>query len=983
MRDGLTQADVDRVAAAYPAHLDAFLELAEVGTFPARELLRHPDWLPLIDEGAKIARGVSGCVAEIDAALAAGVALRAALRQVKRRESLRIFLRELRGGSTRETTSEFAALAEATLQVAVRELARGDFQQLDARLGVIGMGKLGGRELNPSSDIDLVFVCGDEATDDDALRERIAELCRELVDVLSAVTEDGYVFRVDLRLRPDGTQGPIVLPVTATVNYYLQLGRTWERSAWMKARPVAGNLALGESLLRGLEPFVYRRYLDFAALDELRAMKEKIEANAGLLAVHGAQEEPKTRATDTAQAPLGDRLKRRLRGRSRRVAPPVSASPTADLDDAGVLGWDSKVGVGGVREIEFFVQALQLVHCGTRPTLRATGTLEALDALLWAGLVTDDDHATLTDSYDFLRRLEHRIQMSHDRQTHALPTTWAKFDRLAAQFALPREEMVARIAATRQAVRAIFERLFADDSQRSESNATVPQPRDANLDLVVRAAGAQLRDERVLRALQELGFGRPRQVAGQLEVLREKSWGPFRELSYGADLALAAQLISGAVTAPDPDQAFSYLSRFAHVVGDRPGYWAMLRDNPHATRLLLHVFGSSSYLGAALVADPNVFERLLGAGSVAVEKSGARIAAELHTRLDGVDDPEHRLGIVQRFHREETLRIGLHETGGAARIEQTTRQLSLLAEVLVEQLLREVYEPLRTRRRRPGSVLPPLEEVRFGVVGMGKLGGRELGFGSDLDLVFVYEEDRQWRLEHTFFARLAQRLIRVLAGVEGKMYEVDTRLRPLGSRGALVVSVDAFARYYATVAGLWEKQALLRARTIYGDAALQQQIETIREQVSLRPTIGEEQLHEIAEMRRRLSEAHYRPRTRDVKYGPGGLVDLEFAVQAQQLLTPLTHSDARASQALAQVLAATFGEQAVRDYWWLCRLQARLRMSFDGGNTVVPDDEDAAHTLARRMGHQGEGALRAFHAQFDDVTSRCRSIFEDLLGRTP
>lgn len=994
---GLTDDDVARVRATLagesPASLDAFHELARLGRYPARTLVRHPEWLVDISEGAQRARDAR----TLERAIRREIGedddqLYPVMRHTKQRESLRILLRETRGVSTRETTAELADLAEACLSTAVSTLASGRFAGLDELFCVLGMGKLGGRELNPSSDVDLIFVCDDQALHDAELQVLVADFARAVVDAIAAQTEEGYVFRVDLRLRPDGSQGPIVLPVRTTQDYYLQFGRTWERSALMKARPVAGAHTLGAGLLEAIEPFVYRRSLDFGALEELRAMKAKIEANASLGAVHGSSEPGPAQGPDTAQAPLADRLKRRLSGRSSRprVSKPQPAAPAApDHDERGLLGWDLKIGVGGIREIEFFVQALQLVHSGRQPGLRVRNTLEALDALLWAGLITDIDHAALTDAYDLWRRLEHLLQMGDDRQTHTLPTTTAEFDVLARRFDTAPGELDDRITYVRETVRAIFERLFAP-SERTAVQPTLRDDRGGQLDVVARAGTRQLRTAGMQTVLGQLGFRRPRQVAGQLEVLRNKTWGPFRESAWGTEVELARQIVGNAAAAPDPDQAFSHFSRFAQAVGDRPGYWSMLAGNPHATRLLLQVFGSSPYFAGALIADPNVFERLLAVGSVAVEKGAARMRGELQARLADVTDQEHRLGVIRRFHREETLRVGLHETGGAAQVEQTLEQLSILAEVVIDAVLFEVYQPLRTRKRRPGSVLPELDEIAFAVVAMGKLGGRELGFGSDLDVVFVYEEDRQFKLEHTFYARLGQRLIRTLSttGVEGKMYEVDTRLRPSGSRGALVVSVDAFAEYYEKEAGLWERQALIRGRPISGPDRLLARIAEIRQETAFGARAGADELAEVARMRERMNDALYKRGTRDVKFGPGGLVDIEFATQAMQLASAVEpHGDPRlvldgtASQSTRIALAALGQRDVAEDYLWLCRLLARTRMSGGLASTsVLPDDDETLLMIARRLGHQGDGALASFTDEFDARTGRTRQFFEDILG---
>jgi glutamate-ammonia-ligase adenylyltransferase len=448
-----------------------------------------------------------------------------------------------------------------------------------------------------------------------------------------------------------------------------------------------------------------------------------------------------------------------------------------------------------------------------------------------------------------------------------------------------------------------------------------------------------------------------------------------------------------AASAPDADQAFSYISRFITTVGNRPGYYRMLSDNPHATRLLAHVFGSSGYLANPLIQDPNVFERLLGVGTFAIMRSESDLRADLAMRCGRTDDPSHRLGIIRRFHQEETLRIGIHETGGAAKISQTTQQLSLVAETVIRAVLEQVYEPLRTRRRRPGSVLPVLADIPFAVVAMGKLGGQELGFGSDLDILFIYDEERQWRLEHTFFARLAQRLVRTLssASVDGKMYEVDTRLRPSGNQGALVVSAEAFDVYHRDEAAMWERQALLRARPIAGPEKLLEHVSQIRWEHAVCPSGPETVRAEVSRMRDKLLENLTPSGADDVKFSPGGLVDIEFLVQATQLELPAAAGAVRPegrsldrsihSQSTGVALAAMSHEPAIEfdarqllaDYEWLRRVEARLRMTDQRASSELPEDPAARAIFARRVGYQGEDVAKSFSSELSQVFDRVKA----------
>lgn len=982
-------------------HVEAYVTLAKQGRYAMQALARDPAALQAIVDhrGVQLDTDAHRRLLEPEAARAESLdQLYAVLRRHKRIHTLRVFLREVEQvASVRQTASEIATIAEVTLGCAVDNVARIEgLEDIVDDFVVLGMGKLGGDELNFSSDVDLILICSDDVAVDPEQMRRVDQLARGVVRAMDHSTPDGYVFRVDLRLRPEGSQGPLVPSKSAFVAYYLSWGRTWERSAMLKARPVAGNLALGADALASLEPFIYRRYLDYEAIQELRSMKSKIHEHAQVSAVVGLNDdEAESAAASPAFGRRRTRTSRRRGGGfgSRRDAESSPKIEVADLtrpDPRGVRGWDVKIGVGGIREIEFFVQALQLVHCGTRPGLRVKNTLDALDRLLYGGLLSHEDHAHLADAYDFFRRLEHRIQMADDRQTHRVPKRTEDLETLAERMAFETaDELSDVIVRHRDATRTRFDRLFSDD-ERDEASPTLREGKPTAAQTVLGAPVESLFDDAVLRALSTLGYERPRQVAGQVQILREKRYGPFSSRPAADDLG--RYLLEVAASAPDADQAFSYLTRFVTTVGDRPGYYRMLSENPHATRLLAHVFGSSGYLANPLLQDPNVFERLLAVGTFAIMRTSADLEQDMRRRLRGIEDPAHRLGVIRRFHQEETLRIGIHETGGAATIEQTTQQLSLLAQTIVTAVLDEIYEPLRTRRRRPGSVLPELSDIPFAVVAMGKLGGEELGFGSDLDILFLYEEDRQWKLEHTFFARIAQRLVRTLstASAQGKLYEVDTRLRPSGNQGALVVSAEALDNYHRDEAATWERQALLRARPILGPERLLQRIAKIRWDHAVGPAAGLEVRAEVAEMRDKLLENLRPSGTDDVKFSPGGLVDIEFLVQSIQLeraggdfdeerdpkrVERSVHSASTrlALNALSEEEGLGFdARQLHADYLWLRRVEARLRMTDQRGSSELPPEGADREVLARRIGFQGDLAGTSFSAELAQVFDRVR-----------
>jgi glutamate-ammonia-ligase adenylyltransferase len=973
-----------------------FFTLAVQGSHARRVLTSDPNALSEIASRSDRSFDTASLSATLRSKMKTAVdddAALAVLRRFKQIESLRIFLREVEDiANVRETTQEIAALAESCLTVAIHEIARRRYVPEFADLiCVLGMGKLGGRELNFSSDVDLIFIAADEAFPQ---MSKIESFAKDLVSWFDLNTDDGYVFRVDLRLRPEGSAGALVPTVSTARSYYEAWGRTWERSALIKARPVGGNHALGEALLQELEPFLYRKYLDYSAIDELRTMKDMIQRNAEASALVGFEEAQESKETPI-QAPIRNRLQARMQmlgAPTIRKAAPKPPAPIIHIRDAsGVLGWDVKIGIGGIREVEFFVQALQLVHCGTRPGLRVKNTLEALDRLLFAGLINHDDNARLSDAYAFFRAVEHRIQMEQDRQGHRIPSRDDRFENLAWRMSLTPAELRTKLLAHRLDVRTMFDRLFTDSEQKPEK-PTVGRAPIEDIDAVLAVQNDAIDTPEIHAILGRLGFERPRQVAGQLMILRQKAHGPFSERALGQARDFAKYLFTSCAGAPNPDQAFSLLTRFIAVVGDRQGYYRMLAEHPHAARLLVHVFGSSPYLGAALLREPAIVERLLGTGTVAVLRSRSEMLRDVHERLVKIEDPDHRIGIIRRFHQEETLRIGLHDYGGAATIVQTHEQLANLAEVVIQASLEEVYEPLRSKKRRADYLLPPIQEIPFCVVALGKLGGRELSFGSDLDLLFIYEYDRQWRLDHSFFAKIAQRLIRALslAGAGGKMYEVDTRLRPSGQQGALVVSLEQFRSYHEQSSALWERQALVRARPITGPVSLCVEVDRIRHHEVFERGLGPGGADELMEMLEKIRENLLAPGGLDIKYSAGGLVDIEFAVQAIQLRfgkespalqSPRTHDVLMALVVDKHEFDVDF-EQLLRAYEQLRTVESRLRMADLRGISALPADAAQLNVLARRIGHVGADAGAFMLQELKELTNKtkisCRQIIQIL-----
>ncbi|TXD32482.1 hypothetical protein FRC96_17465 [Lujinxingia vulgaris] len=997
---------------ATAGEVDVALSLGSAGRHPWRALGRQPELVGWLAAGRwrdepmppqAMAEDLSAYLDAVAARLADEApreerfaALHRALRWFKHRQLLRIFLREIEGASVRHTTSEVAEVASVCLDAALRSAASIlGAPELTDHFCVLGMGKLGGRELNYSSDIDLIFVASDQAMATAESRANVEALAREVVRAMDTITEQGQVFRVDLRLRPDGSQGPIVQGASATIDYYLSWGRGWERGAMLKARPVAGSIALGDHVLQALEPFIFRRYLDFTAIDELRRMKAMIDdqarATRAISRARAPQTEHSAHAPSSSSAKpeaASSPLQQRLLAKLGRAAPKATTTPTPPRpqpraasgdEEQGPHGWDVKIGRGGIREIEFFVQALQLVHCGTRPTLRVRATLETLDRLLYAGLLGAEEHRALADAYDLYRRLEHRVQMAGDRQSHKLPEDATGFALLAWRMGESSESLERRVEASREAVHAIFERLF-EQSPRTSEQATVADSSAEELAALLAMDPDELLQDAGVRALREAGFVRPRQAAGQLQVLSQKRYGPFSVRRAVGDPAQARYLLSAICSAPDPEQALGHLVRFTTEVGDTPGTWRMLRENPHAARLLMHLFGSSAPLARMLATEPDVFVKMIASATAAVERDQASMQRALAARVGEVEDPAHKLGRVRRFHQEESLRIALHEVAGVVPVDVTCTQLSELAEVVLTQVDAILASDGAGVEAGPRALC---------VVAMGKFGGRELGFGSDLDFIFVYDDEGPGAIEHQEATRRARRMVRALSAATeaGGFYEVDLRLRPSGSQGTLVTSFEAWRTYHLERAALWERQALVKARAIGGTPRLRERLEEERQRLAYDRPLPDDLDRQIDQMRQRMIDAAEIPRSEiDIKQSRGGLIDVEFIAQYLQLRAPQVARQARSTTAALHALQQTPElsagldlEGLARDYLWLRRLE--LRQAIAGASTRVPRGGSPLAALARQMGHQGRDNVAQFHDELAATRQRISQAWSQIFAR--
>ena len=769
------------------------------------------------------------------------------LRRYRRREMVRIAWREVTGRAEEvQTLRELSALAEACIDLGLARLSAWQARELgqpvdaDGRplsLVVLGMGKLGGRELNFSSDVDLIFAYREEGEVDGAPQplthgQYFTRLAQRLVNLLDRPTEDGFVFRVDTRLRPFGDAGQLVLAFDAMEDYYQTHGREWERYALVKARPVAGDRAAGEALLARLRPFVYRRYLDYGAIAALRDLKALIEREA----------------------------RRRKR-----------------LDDV-------KLGPGGIREIEFVVQVFQLIRGGRETRLQTRSLLAALEAIDELGLMPPYQVRALREDYLFLRRLENAIQAQEDRQTHRIPGEGLGRERLAVALGTPDWPSLAdRIERVRARVRGVFEQVFR--APQTETTEDADQPlRDLWLGLL-EADEARL-------AAAGLGLHRPADFLAALETLRASP--RVRALSARGRERLDAlmPLLLGALgQVEDADATWPRVLRLVESILGRTPYLDLLVENPLALSQVVRLCAASPWVAEELAAHPLLLDELVDPRRLREPLEKDALRRELARLLEPVgDDEEAAMDRLRQFKRAQVLRVAAADLLGHAPLPRVSDYLTAIAEVVLEAALERAWRYLAARHGAPrGETDAGPHRPGFAIIGYGKLGGIELGYGSDLDLVFLHdggkgETDGPRPIDNgLFFARLAQRLMHILTAYTpaGRLYEVDTRLRPSGAAGVLVSSVAAFARYQRESAWTWEHQALVRARPVAGSARVGEAFEQVRAEVLGRRRDAEVLRREVADMRARMRENLSRDDAEhfDLKQGRGGLVDIEFLVQ--------------------------------------------------------------------------------------------------------
>lgn len=895
------------------------------------------------------------------------------LRALRNREILRISAREVAGEDIRETMRELSHLAAALVEAALVRAHR----EAGARFGtprtaagapcrsvVMGMGKLGGCELNLSSDIDLIYLyeTDDGGTDGVlppgvppapgvtprpvSLHEYHARLFETTSALLSRQTADGFCFRVDLGLRPEGIHGPVCNSVAAAEAYYEQWGHAWERVAWLRARPVAGDRALGEAFLDAIRPFVVRRSLDPGSIDEIGRMKRQIDQNA------------------------------------RKAA------------RAGERGFDLKLGEGGIREIEFFVNALQLVWGGRAPHVRDQSTLRALDRLLFAGLIRTEEHEALRDAYLLLRRVEHRVQLREDRQVYAVPAEPEQVDAIARGLgvhgragASPGQALQELIAHHARQVSTIFRGLL-DGGTAPEAAAE-----DTALDDRIEAAlDERATDEARLAALVSLGFEPADRALDVLRSLQRVPASPFHVRNAGRQGALVRDLLREVARCPAPLGALVHVRELVRTLSDGSGIYDLLRDRPAVRQMLITLFAASPFLSRAVIRRPSLLDTLVFQGSGPALATRADMAADLERHLAAADDLDQALNLCRRFHTEELVRVGLLDIGGGLAIEEVGHQLTALADVLVAAVLRLTREALVASHGPP-----PGDAGHIAVFGLGRLGAGEMGYGSDLDILFVYGGTARHEAgdAHAWFTRLAQRLITNVSCMlqEGRLYEVDTRLRPSGSRGPLVSSLEAFRAWHEEQAATWERQALLKCRFVAGDEELRAPVRALLDRVVFRETAVSELVPEMRRVRARVESEVAREGggAYNLKLGRGGIMDIEHVVQLLQLVHGASRPELRVGSTYAalrairssRILPVATVTSLLEAYAFLRRLENRIRVVNDRPIDALDTSSEDVVRVARRMGYgdlPGEPAAQQLLAHYERHTETVRSIYDSLLS---
>ncbi len=857
------------------------------------------------------------------------------LKKFRSREMIRIAWRDLAGlAGFSETVKDLSVFADSVIDAALSCLygnmksefgtpinLKGQVQ----RLVVIGMGKLGGYELNFSSDVDLVFAYPDGGRTTGSEKkisneEFFVRLCRRLITIIGATGYEGLVFRVDLRLRPYGENGPIVMNFDSMEDYYQEQGREWERYALIKARIVAGDKPAGEILLERLKPFVYRRYLDFGAIESLRDMKKKIDLQV-------------------MQKEMKDNI---------------------------------KLGPGGIREVEFFAQIFQLIRGGVIPALQERDVLKVLNILSEMNYITENTSGELEKAYIFLRTVENHLQEFSDKQTHNLPEDPVSKICLAYSMGFPNWKLFhTELEQHRKNVQRHFNSLL--DS--GENNAV---NKGDNIETLYDVWQFPDRKEHNIKILASAGYKRPEDVINLLAHFQNDT--ATKTLSGSGRRKLDKLLpvfLKETAKLEEPFVALNRIIDLLKAIEKRTNYLSLLLENQVAIKHLIKLAESSSWIVSFLAQHPVLLDELLDPRTLYVLPQKEDLIKEIERRFEIISsqDLEYQIEQLCIFKQVTTLRVAAADVTGGLPLMKVSDHLSYIAEVIIEKVLELSWQHLIQKHGKPDCFLNQKKcEKGFVVIAYGKLGGLELGYSSDLDLVFLHSGasgqtsgDANPVDNSQFYSRLGQRVVHILTSYTraGMLYETDMRLRPSGGAGLLVSHIEGFREYMLNEAWTWEHQAVVRARPVSGDDALSERFQQIRQEALARPRDKDKLKDEVLTMRERMRKEHLKaePGVFDLKQDIGGIVDIEFLVQYLVLLKSSGHIELTKWTDNVRILQ-TLAETKI----------------IDGDTAHFLKEAYLTYRLtAHRLSLQ-EKAAKVEDSRFIEIRERVKKIWDLLLG---
>ena len=842
----------------------------------------------------------------------------------KRRQFVKIAIADLlRRIDVAETASLMSALADECIRAgldAVRHLM-GSRAGEAGEFCVLAMGKLGANELNLSSDIDLIYLY--DAPDTQA----VAVTATRMGELLTEIISEGC-FRVDLRLRPGGRSSPLVVPFEGALSFYQNHGQTWERAALLRARPVAGNVALGERLIAELGNFVYRRFLDFDTLQQLRAMKHQIEA---------------------------------------------------ELRSPDMITRNIKLGRGGIRELEFVAHALTLIYGGRDPRIRTGNALAALRSLDTHGYMAQERATALSEAYILLRDVEHKLQVVSGMQTQTLPSDSAAMSALAARMRFGKgsdaaARLVEALERRRDLIASQFRETLAGGEEESHPKAS-PQ--------AVAAWSHAAEHNMTIPLLAHLGYAQLEESAAHLEALWRgpEHWPQSPRRRELLD-SLGPLLIDEMRSLADPDLAIMNLAAFIASVGARTSFLALLEQHPATRRVLLRLFASSRYLSTVFIRHPDMLDTLVRSDLVRSRRTLTELKEEVADLVKSSNDFEERLDALRAFRHQEFLRIAIADLAGDLQLPDLETELTNLAEAVLAESLEVARAEIAQRAKIPAP-------LRMAILAMGRFGSGEMTYNSDLDLIFVYDDPSGAASDAGSIAsRIAQKLIAVLESRtrEGYAYKLDLRLRPSGNQGPLVTSLEGFVTYHRKSSAVWERQALVRARVVAGNPGLGAEVERARQEFVFSRGLDAAGVAEIAEMRDRMAnEIGIEDKSRlNLKQGHGGLIDVEFLTQMMALRYGKDHPSLRTRNTRAMLgalheaglMAPADAAVLADNFYFLARLENRLRIESDQPAWAVPTDHNELLPLARRMGFQGDDAPERLLKELRERRTQTHQIFE-------